>query len=319
MLVRKVVRLARRFRVSALELPTATLFSSLVGSLHCVGMCSPFAMLAMGQSSGDRPALQRAVRLSAYHLGRLATYLLMGILVAAFTLTFQIAAGDFARSQWIGWGVGMILIVMGMVRLFESIGNATKPVTHSAWVLNWTRSIVSLRKRYASGPAWLSSFLWGFSSTFLPCGWLYVFVLASAAAPSPTMTVAMMVAFWVGTLPLLTAAAWSWSMVGPRWRFLIQPLAAICILAFGFYTLMHRSQIDLSSIATTPHKPSIQQIRDSMNAGLPCCVGGPSRGSLMPNTRSIAPSAVGTGSRAAAGAAPYGSVGYLGGNDAGNP
>ena len=313
MLVRKVVRLARRLRVNALELLAATLFSSLVGSLHCVGMCSPFAMLAMGQTSGERPAVQRAVRLSAYHLGRLATYLLMGMLVAAFTFTFQLAAGDFARSHWIGWSVGMILIVMGMVRLFESIGNATKPVTHSAWVLNWTRSIVALRKRYASGPVWLSSFLWGFSSTFLPCGWLYIFVLASAAAPSPTMTVAMMVAFWVGTLPLLTAAAWSWSMVGPRWRFLIQPLAAICIITFGAYTLMHRSQVDLSSITATPSKPSIQQIRDAMNAGLPCCVGTPSRGSLIPSAPSVVPVAAG------AGADPYGTVGYLGGNDAGNP
>ena len=299
--------------MNALELLAATLFSSLVGSLHCVGMCSPFAMLAMGQTSGERPAVQRAVRLSAYHLGRLATYLLMGMLVAAFTFTFQLAAGDFARSHWIGWSVGMILIVMGMVRLFESIGNATKPVTHSAWVLNWTRSIVALRKRYASGPVWLSSFLWGFSSTFLPCGWLYIFVLASAAAPSPTMTVAMMVAFWVGTLPLLTAAAWSWSMVGPRWRFLIQPLAAICIITFGAYTLMHRSQVDLSSITATPSKPSIQQIRDAMNAGLPCCVGTPSRGSLIPSAPSVVPVAAG------AGADPYGTVGYLGGNDAGNP
>lgn len=297
--------------MNALELLTATLFSSLVGSLHCVGMCSPFAMLAMGQSSGDRPAVQRAVRLSAYHLGRLATYLLMGMLVAAFTLTFQLAVGDFARPQWIGWGVGMILIVMGMVRLFESIGNATTPVTHSAWVLNWTRSIVALRKRYASGPAWLSSFLWGFSSTFLPCGWLYVFVLASAAAPSSTMTIAMMVAFWVGTLPLLTAAAWSWSMAGPRWRFLVQPLAAACIVAFGFYTLLHRSQVDLSTMTTTPTKPSLQQIRDSMNAGLPCCVGTPSRASLMPNARVVVP--------ASAAADPYGTVGYPGGNNAGNP
>ncbi len=270
-------------------------------------------MLAMGQTSDERSALQRAVRLSAYHLGRLATYLLMGMLVAAFTFTFQLAVGDFARSHWIGWWVGMILIVLGMVRLFESIGNATKPVTHSAWVLNWTRSIVALRKRYASGPAWLSSFLWGFSSTFLPCGWLYLFVLASAAAPSPTMTVAMMVAFWVGTLPLLTAAAWSWSMVGPRWRFLIQPLAAICIITFGVYTLMHRSQVDLSSITATPSKPSIQQIRDAMNAGLPCCVGTPSRGSLIPSAPSVVPVAAGAGSD------PYGTVGYLGGNDAGNP
>ncbi len=311
MLVRKVVRLARRFRVNALELLTATLFSSLVGSLHCVGMCSPFAMLAMGQSSGDRPVIQRAVRLSAYHLGRLATYLFLGSLVAVFTLTFQLAVGDFARSHWIGWGVGMILIVMGMMRLFESIGNATTPVTHSAWVLNWTRSIVALRKRYASGPAWLSSFLWGFSSTFLPCGWLYVFVLASAAAPSSTMTIAMMVAFWVGTLPLLTAAAWSWSMAGPRWRFLVQPLAAACIIAFGFYTLLHRSQVDLSTMTTTPTKPSLQQIRDSMNAGLPCCVGSPSRVSLMPNARVVVP--------ASSAADPYGTVGYPGGNHAGNP
>lgn len=292
--------------MNALELLVATLFSSLVGSLHCVGMCSPFAMLAMGPSNAETKPAYRAARLMSYHFGRLTTYLFMGALVAAASFTFQMAVGGFASSKWMGWGVGLLMIGLGVMRLFKSIGSATKPVKHSDWVLGWTRSIVSLRKRYTGGPVWLASFLWGFSSTFLPCGWLYLFVLASAAASTPWMTIGMMVAFWVGTLPLLTAAAWSWSMVTPRWRFLVQPIAALCVIAFGFYTLLHRSQVDTSSIAI--EKPTIQQIRDAMNSGLPCCTGVTSRAQLLPKAKSTSPAAD-----------KYGTVGFLGGHDAGNP
>lgn len=270
-------------------------------------MCSPFAMLAMGPTDSKSHWSQRAVRLSAYHLGRLATYLVMGTMVAVVSFTFQSAVGGPNSSQWVGWCVGLLMIGLGMMRLFESLSSGSKSVQHSTWVLGWTRFVVSLRKRYRLGPVWFGSFLWGFSSTFLPCGWLYLFVMASAAASTPSMTIAMMVAFWIGTLPLLTAAAWSWSLLGPRGRFLIQPLASVCIIAFGFYTLLSRSQVDLSPIAV--EKPTLQQIRDAMNYGLPCCREAPSRAGLFRGPSTMPKT----------GDEQTGILGFVGGQDARNP
>jgi sulfite exporter TauE/SafE len=66
----------------ALELMVATTLASALGSVHCVGMCGPFAMLATKRSEASQTVFGHLQsRLIAYHLGRLATYLSLGLLV----------------------------------------------------------------------------------------------------------------------------------------------------------------------------------------------------------------------------------------------
>ncbi len=274
----------------ALELIAATLFSSLVGSMHCVGMCTPFAILAMGPANGVQR--NRFVRMSAYHLGRLATYLLMGIGVAFLSSAIQVFAGSSRTGQVLGWSVGTIMIGMGVIRMSEAFA-WRMPVRHSILSQRWTGAIVKLRRLYSGGPIWLGSFVWGLTSTLLPCGWLYLFVLAAAAAPDAVMTIATMVAFWVGTLPLLTVAAWGWSSISPRWQVLAQPFAAGCIISFGVFILVQRSVVDLgltshsakasrrlpdsdgevNSGYRVPSKTSLDMVRQALNTDLLFCRG----------------------------------------------
>ena len=71
--------------------------------------------------------------------------------------------------------------------------------------------------------------------------------------------------------------------MSPRWKALSQPIAAICIIGFGAYTLMGRSNVDLSSMArpvtssttssTTTLMVTFELIRKSLQAELPCCIG----------------------------------------------
>ena len=60
-----------------LVLATAVVTASLLGSMHCVGMCGPLAIWASG--GGDQ--VSRGTLLtstSLYHAGRLTTYTLAG-------------------------------------------------------------------------------------------------------------------------------------------------------------------------------------------------------------------------------------------------
>jgi sulfite exporter TauE/SafE len=50
-----------------------------------------------------------------------------------------------------------------------------------------------------------SSFALGLLSMFLPCGWLYTYVLAAAASQSPCSGALVMFLFWLGTIPALSA------------------------------------------------------------------------------------------------------------------
>ncbi|MFT4022604.1 MAG: sulfite exporter TauE/SafE family protein [Flavihumibacter sp.] len=69
----------------------------IAGSLHCVGMCGPLAVLApVDQRSGFHMALS----MTAYQLGRTGMYALLGLLV-----------GSFGRGLVIGgWQQGIALL-----------------------------------------------------------------------------------------------------------------------------------------------------------------------------------------------------------------
>ncbi|MEQ1825238.1 MAG: sulfite exporter TauE/SafE family protein [Pirellula sp.] len=259
--------------MNSLELLAATLFSSFVGSMHCVGMCSPFAMLAVGTNKSLGRAA-KAARLGAYHFGRLSTYLVMGGTVAILTLPFRQLSLRGSDSAWVSWMIGMVLIGIGTSRLISTLWGNNQAVGHSTWIEKWTRGVISLRRKYSGGPAWIASFLWGFTTTFLPCGWLYLFVLAAAAAPNTGMVFGTMIAFWVGTLPLLSISAWSIQCLQARWQKLSQSIASVCILLFGAYTIVQRGQVDLMPVAhAASNRTSMELIRTAINLELPCCVG----------------------------------------------
>lgn len=271
----------------AIELLVATLFSSLVGSLHCVGMCTPFAILSMGPVGTKQS--RSVLRLSSYHLGRLMTYLTLGTAVAFLSSFASSLGGGGGSFPIVGVLVGLTMIGIGIARLFKTYAWKS-PVRHSLWSQRWTGLIIRFRKSYSGGPVWMGAFLWGATSTLLPCGWLYVFVLAAAAAPSLAMTLAMMAAFWLGTLPLLTTVAWGAFSLPKNWYPFTQPFAAGCIISFGAFILVQGSVLDLkvatvprsnaivhSTVfgATTENKPltALEMLKRSFDSSLPFCRG----------------------------------------------
>jgi len=236
-------------------------------------------MLAMGSESNQIKRTERLTRLASYHFGRLATYLVLGGLAVLVNTTMTRLSGSNTVTRTVGWSIGVLMIGLGTMRLMSSFTRQNEAVSHSAWAQVWTKQVISLRKRYAKWNVLAAAFSWGLTSTLLPCGWLYLFVLAAAAAPSNSMTLAIMFAFWLGTLPLLSVAAWSWVSMSSRWKVLLQPIAAICIISFGLHTLLHRSDVEFPSIAGPVQTPqgsstlSFDMIRSSLQAELPCCVG----------------------------------------------
>ena len=72
------------------------LIASLLGSLHCVGMCGPFAMLAAASDQQRKSALFPAM---AYSLGRLATYTIVGVIFGSLGMALnRIGLQPFANA-----------------------------------------------------------------------------------------------------------------------------------------------------------------------------------------------------------------------------
>ena len=288
---------------NALELLGATVIASALGSLHCVGMCGPFAIIASGiNNSAGKDDLQTKVsamqQMAAYHVGRLATYLLLGLAVG-------FVASSLGRWDWfksVGTWAGVLLIGMGVWRLLDALSPGGLFITdreakHGKWVQAWSMQLAKFRRLLPRHSRWQSAFGWGLTTTLLPCGWLYVFVVTAAASTSTLMAIATMIAFWIGTLPLLSISVWGWRYMGDRWQAATGVVSSLCVLTMGVYLMVTRSAVELPIPATMLNQASaterieteiqaadsresggtesglerLNRLRSILNEGLPCC------------------------------------------------
>jgi hypothetical protein len=92
----------------------------------------------------------------------------------------------------------------------------------------------------------------GLLAMFLPCGWLYLFVIAAAATGSPLMGAAAMVAFWLGTVPILAAVGVGvQSLFGPLRKHL--PAVMSCVLiVVGVFVSIRAGNIDTHNADALP-------------------------------------------------------------------
>ncbi|TWU38439.1 hypothetical protein Poly41_29150 [Novipirellula artificiosorum] len=247
----------------------AVFVASLIGSLHCIGMCGPLALWVTGGGSS------RATMVS-YHLGRLSTYMIAafaaGILGAAVSfggemVGFQSAAAKIA---------GSLLILVGLYRLaqlhprFAGWFSASSGPSTVASVLQKAKPLIE--RRGANGKA----FLGGLITTWLPCGWLYLFVLVAAGTGGLVSSIVVMFAFWVGTLPALTAMLVGIHSLTPKLRGALPIAASLLLIATGLYTVTGRAAVDVSSLVSPKMADEITptSLIELKDEPLPCCAGG---------------------------------------------
>ncbi len=252
----------------------AVSLASLLGSLHCVGMCGPLAIWA---TDGSR----RRGTLVAYHFGRLTTYLSAG-LVAGLVGSAVTIGGDFAGFQSLASKLaGLFLVGLGLWRLFDLLPRnrltgtrrfrSADPLKPSKIALGLRAAKPVLASRGPLGKAYLSGLL----TTWLPCGWLYLFVLIAAGTGSVPAAVATMTAFWLGTLPALTAVVLGAGTLMRRSQVVMPMAAAVLLILTGLYTATGRASADLASMKPTAglENASVGELVSAAgDEPLPCCV-----------------------------------------------
>lgn len=218
---------------------TGVFVASLAGSLHCLAMCGPLA----GLHGGIHTA-----RLALVHsLGRLATYLTLGIVAGALGRAVDLAGrlGNVQRAATIlaglvivGWGVWTLGVARGW------FGATTR--LHGA---RFASGLARIRSKPPRVRAWLTGVLTG----LIPCGWLWAFVVMAAGTGSVIGGGALMAAFWLGTVPAMVGLL---AFAGPllsRIRARVPALTAIVLIVMGLGTLALRWRDAGSNQVTTPH------------------------------------------------------------------
>jgi sulfite exporter TauE/SafE len=192
--------------LAAINSPATAFVAGLVTSLHCAGMCGPLACALM-PVRGDRADAQTVS--TVYHLARLGSYVALGALaggIGAAPLTW------FSQSalRWLPWV--LVLFFVALALRWDRYLPRLATTTRFTWRLQtWLRS----RSRVEAATAM------GLATPLLPCGPLYFVVALALLSGSALRGVEFMLAFGLGTVPLLWLAQsqfhWVRQKLSPLW------------------------------------------------------------------------------------------------------
>ncbi|GGD47307.1 sulfite exporter TauE/SafE family protein [Muriicola marianensis] len=217
----------------------------LLGSLHCVGMCGPIAfMLPLDRGSKPRMFGQ----LFLYHAGRIFSYSLMGLIFGYFGKGLYL----FGIQQNLSIAIGiLILLVLVIPKKFVRRFEISRPVYR--WVGKLKSGLGdALKKRTAD------TFLTiGVLNGFLPCGLVYMAVFASIAMSSPVLGASYMALFGLGTIPLMSSAAYIGGILQPAVRARIRRLIPIFVAVLGLLFILRGMGLGIPYVSPKPASPQV--------------------------------------------------------------
>jgi len=211
----------------------AVLGASLLGSLHCAGMCGGFVGCLAGSCAPGSGGGGARLRLhGAYHLGRFAGYLALGAVAGS------LGAG-IERTAWLA-GVrgaapilcGGLIVLFALAALARSVGLRAPSFAPRGASKAIAGVLARLRDR---GPAVRGGSL-GLLTALLPCGWLWAFVATAAGTGTLGGGIATMTAFWLGTVPILAGLGLGADRLWRPLRARLPLASAALLLAVGVAT-----------------------------------------------------------------------------------
>ncbi len=175
---------------------TAVFIASLVGSLHCAGMCGPFvafATLRPLHRKGVEPSRPRAPILQiAYHGGRLFAYVLLGAAAGLLGATLDLGGSLLGFGRVAAIATGALLVIAGLSRIFTLLGVRLPQAPGAARLQRWVLAAQAAAAHLAPTKRALSV---GVLTAVLPCGWLYAFAAVAAGTGQPFYAALVMAAF----------------------------------------------------------------------------------------------------------------------------
>lgn len=223
------------------------------GSVHCVGMCGgivgalslprrpapllrvPAFPLPVRSQTPPGPAALTIV--GAYNAGRIASYMTAGALAGGLAGAAASLASLPALQAVFYWAANLMLVALGLFLMdawrglvrIEQLGQAL-----------WRHVSALLRRVHPPGTEtggarmFALGAMWG----WLPCGMVYSVLVTAMLSGSALQGAAVMLAFGLGTLPMLAALGLAGSRLRP-WmaRRSVRIACGCAILAFGILGL----------------------------------------------------------------------------------
>lgn len=211
----------------------------LLGSLHCIGMCGPIAfMLPVDR---NRP-VKRFFQITSYHLGRLLTYGIIGVLFGFLGKGFYFLG--FQQQLSIIVGVTMILVILFPKNSHKNI--ISKKLSR---IIIKIKSALGKELNKKTNDTF---FTIGFLNGFLPCGLVYMAVLGALTTTNIYLSGVYMVLFGLGTIPLMTVFVYLGNFTKGSFKRYIQKTIPIVVVFIGALFILRGLALGIPYLSPNP-------------------------------------------------------------------
>lgn len=212
----------------------SVLVASVLGSLHCAGMCGGFVAFYAGTPARRDDA---AIGHIAYNLGRLVAYAALGAAAGALGASLDMGGAWLGVQRVTAVVAGVFIALWGTMTLLEGLGRGVPRLGPPRWLHGVVSRGIGLIAGWRPATRALTV---GLLTGCLPCGWLYAFVATAAGTGSTAAGAALMAAFWVGTLPVMVSLGVGLrGLAGPLRRY-VPTVCATAMIVVGLLTVAGR-------------------------------------------------------------------------------
>lgn len=212
----------------------------LMGSLHCMGMCGPIAFMLPVDRGNN---LKKLLQVSIYHVGRLLSYALIGLVFGVLGRGLYI----FGMQQKLSIGVGllMIIIVLLPAKTLNSF-NVSRPIYN---LISRVKNRLGQELKKKTPDTFLTI---GFLNGFLPCGLVYMALFGAIAMGNAWEGSLYMLLFGLGTVPLMSSAIYFSGFLKGTMRYRVQRLIPAFVVVIGLFFILRGMGLGIPYLSPEP-------------------------------------------------------------------
>ncbi|HEY5433449.1 MAG TPA: sulfite exporter TauE/SafE family protein, partial [Coriobacteriia bacterium] len=214
----------------------------LATSVHCVFMCGGLVLTYAVKGAEEGPWYRRLAPHLVYQGAKILSYAAIALVLAGLVTLAGVAVNEQTTLPVTSWvqvvaGAYMVLLGVGMTGKVKALRYLT-PRPPKFLVNALTRERKKAVSEAQEGHASLvTPVVFGLLTGLMPCGPLIAAQVASATQGSVPTGVLGMVAFGIGTMPLMLVFGFASSLLSRQFQAKMQVVAAIGIMIFGLVIL----------------------------------------------------------------------------------
>jgi sulfite exporter TauE/SafE len=200
-------------------------------------MCGPIAMmLPVDHKNPSKKALQVLI----YHLGRLTSYGILGLVFGLLGRGFYMAG--IQQQLSIAVGIGMIVLAVVPEKMLANY-NFSKPVYR---LITRIKSSLGAQFKRKTPDAF---FTIGLFNGLLPCGLVYAALFGAIAMQNVTLGIAYMILYGLGTIPMMSAVVYVSSLLSMPFRNQLQRAVPVVTVVIGVLFVLRGMGLDIAYIS----------------------------------------------------------------------